>query len=165
MVCSEWWENDNTYWNMTPPLTYLKLLLPSWKGLVSNHQMQSLGHSSMRQCWLVVFDVFFSLVSALSSLPDFFDFSLCPLFLSPPYTSWDLLELCPWPSFLAILHELHGPSHPLPYLHANDSQMSISSSHLPPPHFFLFLLLLCPSCPKLLSVFPFFSQAILIEHF
>lgn len=97
MVCSEWWENDNTYWNMTPPLTYLKLLLPSWKGLVSNHQMQSLGHSSMRQCWLVVFDVFFSLVSALSSLPDFFDFSLCPLFLSPRCTSWDLLGLCPWP--------------------------------------------------------------------
>ena len=25
--------------------------------------------------------------------------------------------------------------------------------------------LLCPNCPKLLSVFPFFSQAILIEHF
>lgn len=80
------------------------------------------------------------------------------IFLSPPFRYWDYLRLCLWPSFLTILFLLHGPSHPLPYLHANDSQVSISIL------FYYFYILLYKTACSVLNT-TFFSQVFLIEHF
>lgn len=95
------------------------------------------------------------------ALLDFFDISLSPSslnHLSLLRTYWDLLGLCFWPSFLAILYLLHGPSHLFPDLHANDSQISISSP------FSSYLSWFYQTACDVLNATPF-SQAFLIEHF
>lgn len=104
---------------------------------------------------------FFSLVSAFVLPSDFFWLLSASLFLSPPCTSWDFL-LVPGPLALpsytsSMGRHIHSPTYML---------MIPKCQFLVPPFlFFFFSLLLCPNCSKLLAVFPFFSQAILTDHF
>lgn len=132
-----------------PTFTWIKLLLPSWKGPLPNCQMQSLFHwatAALDNIYKLSLKCYFSLASALSS-------SSGLLWLLSPSPSNHLylptLYILGPPRALSLaflflpfyLYLLHGPPHPLADSQANYSQQSISS-----PFSNCFSILTIPNC-------------------